>query len=404
MNIFHDTIYIDPADTATSWEVFVPRHYIAFHRSYSICNVIVEALSDQYFTEYGVSNGSTNGLHRYATFTESNMESVAEGLTEPESNATFIGKSYNLIGFLFKFQPLSWEFNNFFTITVTFDAKDNENEINASSLGVDEEPLGEHTRCVFTFRKSELGASTFWSYPNRQLTSAELDDEITLDHSEHSVLATTDDFSSLNTTGIATAVWIHPDRKLTSAVLDDEITEHHEEHDSLAIVGSEMTLTSDYDAAKTASQFDASENTVLVHVDSINNIRDGLSSFNFEENPVLLNEAQHNAILTAISTGFKAIPSPSTISGKVWEEWGNSYKDTLVEDIFKTDISDITVEEDEYTLKHLIMASQRSEVITVGSTTYWRILDNQVDGNERPVVIATRTLTLNTKGAIVKTE
>lgn len=72
--------------------------------------------------------------------------------------------------------------------------------------------------------------------------------------------------------------------------------------------------------------------------------------------------------------------------------------------VLTTDVSDESVETDEYTLKHLVMASQRSKVVTENGETVWKIMGNRLSGETgEEIVIATRTLTLNANGAITQT-
>lgn len=77
--------------------------------------------------------------------------------------------------------------------------------------------------------------------------------------------------------------------------------------------------------------------------------------------------------------------------------------------VLTTNVAPLTVDTKEYTIKHLIMATQRSYV-TEGESPHWVICAGDVDsqGNLKDItldtIIATRTLTLNGNGAIVKTE
>ena len=67
--------------------------------------------------------------------------------------------------------------------------------------------------------------------------------------------------------------------------------------------------------------------------------------------------------------------------------------------VLTTDMTGLTVTENAYTLKHLIMASQKSNVAELTETSAtWNIYDT--DGS----TIAERELTLNDKGAIVDTQ
>ena len=66
-----------------------------------------------------------------------------------------------------------------------------------------------------------------------------------------------------------------------------------------AATGDAMTLTSAYDAAKTASQFDVSTDAVLVSIFSANAIREGLSTFNPSTDAVTIATAQASTLATA---------------------------------------------------------------------------------------------------------
>ena len=66
-----------------------------------------------------------------------------------------------------------------------------------------------------------------------------------------------------------------------------------------AATGDAMTLTSAYDAAKTASQFDVSTDAVLVSIFSANAIREGLSTFDPSTDAVTIATAQASTLATA---------------------------------------------------------------------------------------------------------
>ena len=73
--------------------------------------------------------------------------------------------------------------------------------------------------------------------------------------------------------------------------------------------------------------------------------------------------------------------------------------------VLTTDVGTMVVGTDDYTVKHLIMASQKSEVVTDNGATVWKIRDERLDSEtNEATVIASRTLTINSNGAIVKTE
>lgn len=73
--------------------------------------------------------------------------------------------------------------------------------------------------------------------------------------------------------------------------------------------------------------------------------------------------------------------------------------------VLTTDVGTMAVGTDDYTVKHLIMASQKSEVVTDNGATVWKIRDERLDSEtNEATVIASRTLTINSNGAIVKTE
>lgn len=71
--------------------------------------------------------------------------------------------------------------------------------------------------------------------------------------------------------------------------------------------------------------------------------------------------------------------------------------DDIAEAVLTTDTGSLTVDNNEYTVTHLIMASQNSIVESNNNQHLWKIRQ----GN---TIIATRELTLNENGAIVQTE
>lgn len=127
-------------------------------------------------------------------------------------------------------------------------------------------------------------------------------------------------------------------------------------------------------------------------------------------------DVQHiQSQLTSIETKVDSIPTNTasisdvtTLFGdiKTWgdDHWvfdGLSNVDlaAIATKVLTTDMSGLTVVADEYTLKHLIMASQKSNVAELTETSAtWSIYDT--DGT----TIAERELTLNDKGAIVDTQ
>lgn len=66
-----------------------------------------------------------------------------------------------------------------------------------------------------------------------------------------------------------------------------------------AATGDAMTLTSAYDAAKTASQFDVSTDAVLVSIHSASAIREGLSTFDPSTDSVTINSTQAATFATS---------------------------------------------------------------------------------------------------------
>ena len=66
-----------------------------------------------------------------------------------------------------------------------------------------------------------------------------------------------------------------------------------------AAVGSEMTLTSAYDAAKTASQFDPVADEVKLTDASVVDIQTGLSTFDATADAVIINTTQYNSLASA---------------------------------------------------------------------------------------------------------
>ena len=70
---------------------------------------------------------------------------------------------------------------------------------------------------------------------------------------------------------------------------------------SPAAVGSAMTLTEAYDAAKTASQFDVSTDAVNLSINSVNAVQSGLSTFNPATDSVTINSTQAATFASASS-------------------------------------------------------------------------------------------------------
>ena len=68
--------------------------------------------------------------------------------------------------------------------------------------------------------------------------------------------------------------------------------------------------------------------------------------------------------------------------------------------VLSTDVCNLSVDENAYTVTHLIMASQNSQVELVNNKHVWKIFK----GDENDTIIATRELTLNDNGAIVQTK
>ena len=68
---------------------------------------------------------------------------------------------------------------------------------------------------------------------------------------------------------------------------------------SPAAVGSAMTLTEAYDAAKTASQFDAVNDSVTINSASVQAVQSGLSTFNAATDAVIIATAQASTLATA---------------------------------------------------------------------------------------------------------
>ena len=127
-------------------------------------------------------------------------------------------------------------------------------------------------------------------------------------------------------------------------------------------------------------------------------------------------DVQHiQSQLTAIETKVNAIPintasisDVTTLASNIishgdenWSFDGLSNTDlvAIATSVLTTDMTGLTVTENAYTLKHLIMASQKSNVAELTETSAtWNIYDT--DGS----TIAERELTLNDKGAIVDTQ
>ena len=63
-----------------------------------------------------------------------------------------------------------------------------------------------------------------------------------------------------------------------------------------AAVGSAMTLTEAYDAAKTASQFDAAQDAVTINSASVQAVQSGLSTFNAATDAVIINATQMDVV------------------------------------------------------------------------------------------------------------
>lgn len=115
----------------------------------------------------------------------------------------------------------------------------------------------------------------------------------------------------------ATAVWGAQDKIVTIdssqaatiataaalATVGDNVTAIKAKTDTIpqnpAAVGDAMTLTSDYNAAKTASQFDPSTDTVTIAGASVTAIQTGLSTFDPSVSTVTINSTQAGTFGTA---------------------------------------------------------------------------------------------------------
>ena len=117
-------------------------------------------------------------------------------------------------------------------------------------------------------------------------------------------------------------------------------------------------------------------------------------------------EVNPGAIAQAVWNYADANPASGTLGTRTLTTSIPTASDIATE-VLTTDVGTLTLpstKKDKYTVKHLIMASQRSTVVTDNGVTTWVIRDNHLDPDTgEDVVIATRTLTLNANGAITET-
>lgn len=111
-------------------------------------------------------------------------------------------------------------------------------------------------------------------------------------------------------------------------------------------------------------------------------------------------EVNPSAIAQAVWNYSVAEPASGTLGTRTL-----STVEDIAQAVLTTNVGSMAVNSNEYTIKHLIMASQKSEFLVNNNEPHqatWTITDTRTSNGE-PVVIASRTLTLNDNGAIVKT-
>ena len=98
------------------------------------------------------------------------------------------------------------------------------------------------------------------------------------------------------------------------------------------------------------------------------------------------------------------IPEMISATDIATEVWNSAGRHSFINDILKKDVGNLEVAKDAYTLKHLIMASQKSKVLDMNGETHWLITDTRTDSDtNEDTIIANRTLALNDRGAITET-
>ena len=139
-------------------------------------------------------------------------------------------------------------------------------------------------------------ASAVWAAQTRTVTNAipSTSDITTAVWNAQSKIVTID---STQASTLATAAAL--------TTVGDNVTAIKAKTDNLpqspAAVGSAMTLTSDYNAAKTASQFNAGTDSVNVASASVTAIQSGLSTFNPSADTVTINSTQAATFASASS-------------------------------------------------------------------------------------------------------
>ena len=195
------------------------------------------------------------------------------------------------------------------------------------------------------------------------------------------------DYNIVNIANMAaSSVWSHQYRQLTSATLMD----NQSPHAVLATEGSAVSLTSEYDGAKLTTEELVAAIWGRESGDTTSRTLTSASLATTNEQLATVSS------LSTITTAIAELPTSSEIAAAVMNS--DNLQD-IADTVLTTNVADLSVEMNDYTLKHLIMASQRSRVITEEGVTTWKILD----ADENATVIASRKLKLNANGAIVAT-
>ena len=191
---------------------------------------------------------------------------------------------------------------------------------------------------------------------------------------------------AIATTILGTAIGLNPASGTVARYLYDIL----EDTSEIASIPSDVW---DEDSRTLTGTVDIDSNDIATALD-VQHIQSQLTSIETKVNAIPINTAS----ISDVTTLFGDI---KTWGDDHWAFDGLSNSDlaAIATKVLTTDMTGLTVVEDEYTLKHLIMASQKSNVAELTETSAtWSIYDT--DGT----TIAERELTLNDKGAIVDTQ
>lgn len=181
---------------------------------------------------------------------------------------------------------------------------------------------------------------------------------------------------------------------------------------SPAATGDAMTLTSAYDAAKTASQFDASTDTVTLASASITAVQSGLSTFDASTDTVTIDSDQAATMVTADVSG---LATQTDISDAVTdlENYGQEHWQT-------TDVSELATSSELATATESIVGAMptgyatpndipTADITAIKAGLYnWELVKDgsteSITAKSGSSTVAQSTITRNSAGEIIKME